>query len=98
MEPYLLERYQPYLPKPEEQPRVVLRFAEAKDLLVSGMLGGGDALAKKPAVVDVPVGKGHYVMFANNPVWRASTQGSYSLLLNAMLHFDNLSVGRAVAE
>jgi zinc carboxypeptidase len=98
LEPYMLERYQVYLPTPEEQPRVVLRFAEAKELLVSGMLGGGDALAKKPAVVDVPVGDGHYVMFANNPVWRVSTQGSYSLLFNAMLHFDHLSVGRDSEE
>ena len=72
--------------------------SEAKELLVSGMLGGGAALAKKPAVVDVPVGKGHYVLFANNPVWRASTQGSYSLLFNAMLHFDNLSAGREAEE
>jgi hypothetical protein len=75
-------------------PRVVLRFAAERDLLVSGMLAGGSELANRPAVIDVPVGKGHVVMFANNPMWRHQTHGSFSLLFNAILHYDNLGVGR----
>jgi hypothetical protein len=81
-------------PGPETRPRVVLRFAPEKDLFVSGMLAGGAELAGKPAVVDVPVGRGHVVMFANNPMWRHETHGSFSLLFNAILNFDNLGVGR----
>jgi hypothetical protein len=34
-------------------------------------------------------------MFANNPMWRHQTNGSFSLLFNAILNFDNLGVGRA---
>ena len=83
------------LPPPETQPRVVLRFASSeRDLLVSGMLAGGSELAGKPAVIDIPVGKGHVVMFANNPMWRHQTHGSFALLFNAALNFDNLHVGR----
>ena len=77
-------------------PRVILRFATEKDLLVSGMLAGGADLAGKAAVVDVPVGKGHVVMFANNPMWRHQTHGSFSLLFNAILNYDNLGIGRSV--
>jgi hypothetical protein len=78
------------------RPRVVLRFAtNEKELLVSGVLAGGSELVGKAAVVDVPVGKGHVVMFANNPMWRHETHGSFSLLFNAILHYDNLGVGRA---
>lgn len=82
-------------PPAASQPRVILRFAAERDLLISGMLAGGADLANKPAVVDVPVGKGHVVMFANNPMWRHQTHGSFSLLFNAILHYDNLGVGRA---
>jgi hypothetical protein len=82
-------------PPASSLPRVVLRFAAEKDLLVSGMLSGGSELAGKAAVVDVPVGKGHVVMFANNPMWRHQTHGSFSLLFNAILNYDNLGVGRA---
>jgi hypothetical protein len=77
------------------RPRVVLRFnTNEKDLLISGMLAGGSELAGKAAVVDVPVGKGHVVMFANNPMWRHQTQGSFFLLFNAAMNYNNLGVGR----
>jgi hypothetical protein len=80
---------------PELRPRVVLRFAsDEKSLLISGMLAGGSELANAPAVVDVPVGRGHVVLFATNPMWRHQTQGSFFLLFNAALNYDHLSVGR----
>jgi hypothetical protein len=75
------------------RPRIVLRFAAESDLLVSGMMAGGSALANQIAVIDVPRGKGHVVMFANNPMWRNETQGSYFLLFNAMLNYDHLAAG-----
>ena len=88
------EAMRAYLPSPEMRPRIVLRFADDKDLLVSGMLAGGRELAGHPVVVDVPRGKGHVLLFANNPMWRNETQGSYFLLFNAMLNFDHLGAGR----
>jgi hypothetical protein len=48
-------------------------------------------------VVDAPYDKGHVVLFANNPVYRGSTQGSYFLVFNAILNFDNLNAGRVNA-
>jgi hypothetical protein len=83
------------IPPLEARPRVVLRFSPEKELLVSGMLTGGSELAGKAAVVDVPVGRGHVVMFANNPMWRHETHGSFSMLFNAILNYDNLGVGRS---
>lgn len=85
-------------PAPETRPRTILRFAPEKELFVSGMLSGGSELAGKAAVVDVPVGKGHVVMFANNPMWRHETHGSFSLLFNAVLNFDNLGAGRTAGR
>jgi hypothetical protein len=45
-------------------------------------------------VVDVPVGRGHIVLFATNPMWRQETQGNFMLVLNAALNFDHLNAGR----
>ena len=75
-------------------PRVVVRWSDEKDLLVSGMLAGGSELARTPAIIDVPLGKGHVVLFGNNPMWRHETHGSFMLLLNTALHFDHLHSGR----
>jgi hypothetical protein len=89
------EFLQDRIPPPELRPRVILRFAPESDLLVSGELAGGSELANQPAVVDLPVGKGHILFFANNPMWRNETQGSYFLLFNAALNFDHLGAGRS---
>src|SRR5579859_7563148 len=74
--------------------RVVLRYANAKDLLISGLVDGGGEIAQHPAVLDVPVGQGHVVLFSINPVYRGETRGTYSLVLNTVLNFDNLNAGR----
>jgi Zinc carboxypeptidase len=88
-------RESPFYTPPQLRPRVVLRFAsDEKNLLISGMLAGGNELANRPAVVDVPVGRGHVVMFATNPMWRHQTQGEFFLIFNAALNYDNLAVGR----
>jgi hypothetical protein len=78
---------------PALRPRVVLRFADQRDLLVSGLLDGTD-VAQRPVVIDVPVDKGHVVLFANNPMYRGSTIGSYPLVFNALMNYDSLGAGR----
>jgi hypothetical protein len=89
--PELEEYASAYVPPKQLWPHVVLRFADEKNLWVSGMLDGGSALAQSPAIVDVPVGRGHVVLFAINPMWRQITQGSFMLLLNAAMNYDHLS-------
>jgi hypothetical protein len=83
---------------PDQRPRVLLRFADQKELLVSGLLDGGGDVAQRPVVVDVPMQKGHVVLFANNPLWRGETIGSYALVFNTMLNWDNLNAGRKLDE
>jgi hypothetical protein len=87
-------RYPINIIPPDQRPRVILRFADASGLLVSGLLDGGTGIAQRPVVVDVPVQKGHVVLFANNPIWRGETIGSYPLVFNTLLSFDNLDAGR----
>jgi hypothetical protein len=79
---------------PDQRPRVAIRFTDQRDLLVSGLLDGGGDVAQKPVVVDVPMQKGHVVLFANNPIYRGETLGAYPLVFNAILNFDNLNAGR----
>jgi hypothetical protein len=83
---------------PAARPRVVLRYANAPELLVTGLLDNGSELAQHPAVIDAPLGSGHVVLFSNNPFWRAETKGSYFLVFNAIMNFDNLSAGRKLAS
>ncbi|HEY5086274.1 MAG TPA: M14 family zinc carboxypeptidase, partial [Gemmatimonadaceae bacterium] len=46
-------------------PRVIMKFpTRPADMLLSGVLSGGEALSGRAQVVDESVGKGHIVMFA----------------------------------
>ena len=76
----------------KEVPRVVLSFAK-KNVLMSGMLRGEDEITGTPAIVDVPVGDGHVVLFAIRPFWRLETYGSHALIFNTMLHWNDLRAG-----
>jgi hypothetical protein len=87
-------RNNPYVIPPAQRPRVVLRYADSKDLFVSGLLDNGGEIAQHAAVVDVPAGTGHVMLFSINPVWRGETHGSYFLVFNAILNFDSLNAGR----
>jgi hypothetical protein len=87
-------RNNPYVIPPAQRPRVVLRYADSKDLFVSGLLDNGGEIAQHAAVVDVPAGTGHVLLFSINPVWRGETHGSYFLVFNAILNFDSLNAGR----
>lgn len=84
-----------YMPPDLTTLRILLRFDRKDKLLLSGMLAGGEDLQNRAAVIDAPVGKGHVLFFAINPMWRYETQGSFFLLFNAALNYDNLDAGRA---
>ncbi|HKA37665.1 MAG TPA: M14 family zinc carboxypeptidase [Thermoanaerobaculia bacterium] len=91
-------RNNPNVIPPALRPRVVLRYGDSKDLLVSGLIEGGREIAQHAAVIDVPVEKGHIVLFSNNPIWRGETKGSYFLVYNAILNFDSLNAGRRLPD
>jgi hypothetical protein len=83
---------QPQPPKP----RVVMQFpANAADMLLSGTLGGGEAVANHALAVDISLEKGHIVMFALRPFWRWQTQGTFFLAFNAILNWDHLDAGKS---
>ena len=91
-------RYPLSIIPPAQRPRVVLRYSDRKDLLVSGLLDGGNDVAQRAVVVDVPLDRGHVVLFANNPMYRGETIGSYPMVYNAILNFDHLDAGRVLEK
>jgi hypothetical protein len=79
-------------------PRVIMRFpGRPADMLLSGVLTGGEALSNRAQVVDEPLGKGHVVMFAIRPFWRWQTQGTYTLGFNTIMNWNDLDAGKAAA-
>jgi hypothetical protein len=81
------------------RPRVIVQFpADPDQMLLSGVLVGGAALANRVQVVDIPVGEGHVVSFAIRPFWRWQSQGTYFFGFNTILNWNDLDAGRPAAR
>jgi len=66
--------------------RVIARYPEREsDILLSGYLQGGSAIAGKAAAVEVPVGKGRVIMFGFRVQYRGQSYGTFKMLFNALL-------------
>jgi hypothetical protein len=72
---------------------VILRYAPAGEVFLSGYVSHPAQLGGQPAAVSVSVGEGHVVMFGFNPLHRFQTHGNFAMVWNAMLNWDNLDVG-----
>ncbi len=65
---------------------VPLRYpTDVGNILMSGYLAGGEAIAGKAAAVDITVGAGRVVMFGFRPQYRGQSWGTFKLVYNAIL-------------
>ncbi len=63
---------------------------EEDDLVVSGGVKGGSALLGKPAILDLPTGRGRILAFDFDPIHRLQTRGTFRLVWNALLNWNDL--------
>jgi hypothetical protein len=82
----------------EYRPDVIMRFSDAKTMLLSGLLDKGGSIAEHAAIVDAHLGKGNVLLFGINPIYRGETIGTYGLVFNAILNHDRLGHQAAAEE
>jgi hypothetical protein len=85
---------------PEDRSGVVMEWGDSdgKPFVISGQAWGEDNLIGRPAILDMPVGKGHVVSFNFNPMHRDLNRGDQRLLWNAILNWQAIIAGQAKAE
>ena len=71
------------IPRFDMDRRVIGRFPK-KEILMSGFCEKEELLAGSPAMLWIRKGRGQMVLYSFNPQFRASTQGAYKLLFNAL--------------
>ena len=68
----------------------------SREFVVSGQAWGEENLIGRPAIFDIPVGKGHVVAFNFNPIHRDMNRGDQRLLWNAILNWQAIVSARAM--
>ena len=78
--------------QPPEDPAAVAPRPESKKepLLLSGYVKGADEIEGRPAILDVPAGRGRVVLFAFNPLHRYLNHSDFRFAFNAILHWNDL--------
>jgi len=80
-------------PKVAEKKKDIKDIKDGKDdrrLVLSGFVRGEDAVDGKPAILDVPVGKGRVILFSFNPLHRYLNQSDFRFVYNALLNWNDL--------
>jgi len=85
---------------PEDRSGIVMEWgdSESKEFVVSGQAWGEENLVGRPAILDMPVGKGHVVAFNFNPMHRDMNRGDQRLLWNAILNWQAIVAARPAAS
>jgi hypothetical protein len=80
---------------PEDRSGIVLEWGdkEGAPLLVSGQVWGGANLLGRPAILDMPVGRGHVVAFNFNPLHRDLNRGDQRMLWNVLINWQAILRG-----
>jgi hypothetical protein len=78
---------------------VVLQWGggDAASFVVSGQAWGEDNLIGRPAILDMPVGRGHVVAFNFNPLYRDLNRGDHRMIWNAIINWQAILADRSAA-
>jgi len=81
----------PLLRVPQEGRRwVLMQYPGTEKSVLSGLFKGVAEIRNHPAIVDVPEGQGHVLLFATNPAYRWQNLGEFGMLANAVMHWSSL--------
>ena len=85
---------------PEDRSGIVMEWGDHdnKDFVVSGQAWGEENLIGRPAILDMPVGKGHVVAFNFNPMHRDMNRGDQRLLWNAILNWQAILAAKPQSD
>jgi hypothetical protein len=75
---------------PQDRSNIVLEWGdrEGAPFVVSGQAWGETRLIGRPAILDMPVGRGHVVAFNFNPLHRDLNRGDHRMVWNAILNWQ----------
>jgi hypothetical protein len=75
----------------QDRGEILMRFPGGASSVLSGLMKDADEIRNKPAIVDVPVGRGQVVLFATNPCYRWQNLGEFRMLFNTILNYSYLN-------
>ena len=82
---------------PQDRSNIVLEWGDrdGAPFVISGQAWGEARLIGRPAILDMPVGRGHVVAFNFNPLHRDLNRGDHRMVWNAILNWQAIVAGKS---
>jgi hypothetical protein len=78
------------VPERDRAQQVLMQFAGTDKSVLSGLMKGAAETRNRPAIVDVPTGKGRVLLFATNPCYRWQNHGEFNMLFNSIMYSGDI--------
>jgi len=78
------------VPEQDRPAQVLMRYPGGEASVLSGLMRGPNEIRDRPAIVDVPTGKGRVLLFSGNPCYRWQNHGEFNMLFGAVLHWNDV--------
>ena len=78
------------VPQSDRDEQVLMQLPGGDKSVLSGLMRGAAEIRNRPAIVDVPVGRGRVLLYATNPCYRWQNHGEFNMLFNAVLHYNDI--------
>ncbi len=78
------------VPERDREQQILMRFPGGEKSVMSGLMRNPNEIRNRPAIVDVPAGKGRVILFATNPCYRWQNHGEFAMLFNTILHHNDI--------
>jgi hypothetical protein len=78
------------VPERDRAQQVLMQFIGTDKAVLSGLMRGPAETRNRPAIVDVPTGKGRVLMFATNPCYRWQNYGEFNMLFNSIMYSGDI--------
>lgn len=72
----------------DSQVRIVTKYPSS-NILASGWLLGDEYIANRAAVVDVSLGRGHFILFGVRPQYRGQSNASFKMVFNSLFYWQD---------
>jgi hypothetical protein len=86
------------VPERDRGSQILMRFSGTDRSVLSGLMKGVGEIRNRPAIVDVPVGRGRVLLFSTNPCYRWQNFGEFNMLFNALLNFNDIKTMEKAAN
>jgi hypothetical protein len=86
------------VPERDRAEQILMQFPGTEKSVLSGLMKGVSEVRNRPAIVDVPTGKGRVVLYATNPCYRWQNHGEFNMLFNLVMHYNDIKQANGRAD